>query len=64
MEPLKDITEAAEIIGTSTKYIRVRVSEKWQGVHIPHFRIAGKLKFSVEDLKNYIDFHKHSAGSK
>jgi hypothetical protein len=56
---LMGIEPAAAYLDVHPKFIRERCSDKWQGVRIPSYRIAGRLKFKKSDLDDWINFHKN-----
>jgi hypothetical protein len=50
---------AANFLNVNTSFVRRRCSDKWQGVRIPSYRIAGKLMFLRKDLVDWANFHKN-----
>jgi len=55
------IADAAKFLDVTTGFIRHRCNGKVQSVAIPHYRIAGRLKFLRKDLVDWANFHKGEA---
>jgi excisionase family DNA binding protein len=51
-EPLLNVTEAAERLGCSERFIRRLVQER----RIPFFKVGGsKLRFSISDIEVWLE---------
>ncbi len=50
---------AAKFLDVDTSFVRKRCSSKWEGVRIPSYKIAGRLKFLRSDLVDWANFHKN-----
>ena len=55
------IDDAAKFLDVNTGFVRKRCSGKCKSVGIPHYRIAGRLKFLRSDLVDWANFHKGEA---
>lgn len=58
IEPLLDIAQAAESLGTSVRHMRRLVQER----ELPVVKIGGKLRFEPADLVAYRRAHRTPAG--
>ena len=56
-----NIADAAKFLDVNISFIRHRCNGKAQSVAIPHYRIAGRLKFLRKDLVDWANFHKGEA---
>jgi hypothetical protein len=50
------IREAAALLGVHENFVRTRCSEKYLGLHIKHVKLAGRLKFWEQDVRDYANF--------
>jgi hypothetical protein len=53
------IDGAAKFLDVNTGFVRTRCQNKWKGLRIPSYRIAGRLKFLRSDLVDWANFHKN-----
>ena len=53
------IDDAAKFLDVNPSFVRKRCQDSWQGVRIPSYKIAGRLKFLRKDLVDWANFHKN-----
>jgi len=62
-DALMGLKAAAVHLDVSPSWVRERCSNKYDGLRLTSYRIAGRLKFRKSDLDAYIDFYRNTPAS-
>jgi hypothetical protein len=63
MDNLINLKEAAAFLNVSPSFIRQRISDRYNGLFIKSYRIAGRLKFRKSELSDWANFHENASAS-